>query len=141
MARFKTKITRARFRATAWPAERMQKIAQDLTDSIHERILRAENTEDFPAGPLTEKYGEAKKKYYKRNPIRDWFRTGRTMRSMKVLSAAPNKATIGFTDSTSNERAVRNNRRERQFGVSPRDMEVLMRSIKGIRFVVVEKTA
>jgi len=58
-------------------------------------------------------------------PIRDWFWTGRTMRSLKVKSASENRAVIGFVDPNADRIAHVNNLREKQFGVSPTDRQAL----------------
>ena len=80
---------------------------------------------DQPAPPLSLGYGRRKQRLGLQNK-RDWTLTGRTLRSMKVLSAGPNQARIGFTDATANFRASINNRRARQFGVSPSDKAKLI---------------
>lgn len=72
-----------------------------------------------------------------KKPIRDWDFTGRTLRSMQVLSAGPNKAVIGFDDSgprgpkqaSPSVIAAANNRRWPQFGASPKDLEVATASL------------
>lgn len=44
-------------------------------------------------------------------PFRDWFWTGRTMRSLKVKPASENRVAIGFVDANVDRIAHRNNPR------------------------------
>ena len=66
-------------------------------------------------------------------PIRDWTWSGHTLRCLKVLTANENLAAIGFLDEalpgrrqTASQIAAYNNRRERQWGVSPRDRQAVL---------------
>ena len=137
MARFQTVIKKARFSYSGISPQQMQSIAQVLADDIRSRILRAEDAFDNPAPTL--KNGNKGKGYqtYKarRNPpaIRNWQYTGRTLRSLKVLQANQNRALIGFTDPHSNMVAAVNNRRWRQFGVSPRNRRTLIEAYRNTR--------
>lgn len=107
-------------------AQQMQSIGQQLVDgAIRPRIKSGLTADDQPAPPLAVGYAKRKQRRGL-NPIRDWTLTGRTLRSMKVLSAGPNQARIGFTDPTANMRAAINNKRARQFGMSPNDHEKLI---------------
>jgi hypothetical protein len=128
---FQTRIQRARFVLGPFSAEQMQRIAQAGLDSISARIRRGENCDDAPAKPLKPGRTVNGKKLrgypdYKMahglQPIRDWvgFR-GKTMRSLKVKAANENRAVIGFVDPEADMIAHINNRREKQFGVSPKD--------------------
>ncbi len=121
MQRFKTTIRKARFVEQGFSAQQMQSIGQQFIDTAERPRIRAGLTVyDQPAPPLS--IGYAKRKTRRGlQPIRDWSLTGRTLRSMKVLTAGPNQARIGFTDAEANKRAAINNRRARQFGVSPAD--------------------
>jgi hypothetical protein len=128
---FQTKISKARFVLGPFSAEQMQRIGQAGLDSIAARIHRGENCDDSAAKPLkpgrvTSRGNQAPgyPDYKMRRglqPIRDWMWTGRTMRSLKVKRADENRATIGFIDLRSDTIAHINNRREKQFGVSPKD--------------------
>jgi hypothetical protein len=73
--------------------------------------------------------------------VRDWHLTGRTLRAMRVLSASAGKAVIGFSDPVANMRAVINNRRHRQFGVSPKDQQILLRKLASLPKFVTAKAA
>jgi hypothetical protein len=54
------------------------------------------------------------------------------MRSLKVKSANENQAVIGFVDPNADRIAHANNLRERQFGVSPKDRQVLNTAVLGV---------
>lgn len=122
---FKTTIRKARFEYIGFSGEQMAQAANGLiTRGIIPRIQSAKTVDDSPAPPLTPRY--AKQKAKKAPPaVRNWTYTGRTLRSMKVLSAAPNRAEIRFSDAETNKRAAINNVRSRQFGVSGSDRVVL----------------
>lgn len=129
MAKFKTVVRKARFAAPGYRPEQMIAIAQATADDIRVRIMRAQDVNDGIAPGLKAAYAK-RKSQRGGNPIRDWFLTGRTLRSLKVLSAAQNRAVIGFTDAVSNFRAALNNRRWRQFGISPTNRQALVRELK-----------
>ena len=131
---FQTKITRARFVVGPFSSEQMQTIAQVTLDSVAARIHRGETVEDTPAKPL--KPGRNGKRGYPDyklarglQAIRDWTWRGLTMRSLKVKAANENRAVIGFIDPQADRIAHINNLRDRQFGLSPRDREVLQRVV------------
>jgi hypothetical protein len=127
MARFETKIRKARFQYAGYSPQQMTQIGSDLIQQgLIPRILHGGDVYDQPAPPLSEKY-RRRKLLAGKSPIRDWSLSGRTLRSLKVLVAGPNKAILGFTDAVSNLRAVINNRRHRQFGVSPANQTLLLR--------------
>jgi hypothetical protein len=156
MARFQTVIRKSRFVVTGYSPQQMIAIAEVLRTSVHDRITSGLDVRDNPAPPLrrnlrsTTKTIKGQKLHYRilnsgsvnelgyahykevrgLNPIRDWVLTGRTMRSLKVLSAAVNRAVIGFTDVVSNRRAAINNQRWRQFGVSPNDKRKVLEALK-----------
>ncbi len=127
---FTAKITRARFVLGPFASEDMLSIASTLRDSIAGRIGKSLNVNDAPAKALKPgRNGRRGYPDYKRarglQPIRDWFWTGRTMRSLKVKSANENQAVIGFVDPNADRIAHVNNIREKQFGVSPKDRVAL----------------
>ena len=131
---FQAKITRARFVLGPFTSEDMLTIGGVLRDSIAERIGKGLNVNDAPARALKPgRNGRRGYPDYKSarglQPIRDWFWTGRTMRSLKVKSASENRAAIGFVDPKADRVAHLNNMRERQFGISPRDRKVLTAAI------------
>jgi hypothetical protein len=127
---FTAKITRARFVLGPFSSEDMLSVANTLRDSIAGRIGKGLNVNDAPAKALKPgRNGRRGYPDYKRarglQPIRDWFWTGRTMRSLKVKSASENQAVIGFVDPNSDRIAHVNNIREKQFGISPKDRSAL----------------
>jgi len=127
--RHKARIaSRARFKNAPFSAEQMQSLGNALRDSVRDRIRRATDVYDAPAPPLkphrnnpNSSYAAIKVRRFGGQPIRDWWRTGRTLRSLHVLTVSINRVVVGFTDSVSNFRAFINNRRHRQFGMSPQD--------------------
>ena len=62
-------------------------------------------------------------------PIRDWTFSGITLATMGVLSANESQVTIGFTNKRGDDVAFYNNLRERAFGTSPTDYEVLTAAV------------
>ncbi|HXP88836.1 MAG TPA: hypothetical protein VN841_29210 [Bryobacteraceae bacterium] len=127
---FQTKIQKARFVLGPFSADQMQRIGQAVLDSIAARIARGENADDEAARPLKPgRRGHRGYPDYKSarglQPIRDWKWSGRTMRSMKVLTASENRVVIGFVDARADAIAHINNLREQQFGVSPKDRNAL----------------
>ena len=134
MFRFQTTIKRARFVYSPYTATEMQGFGQVLADSIRARIQSGQNIYDQAAAPL--KPGLAGRRGYPDykaarglQPFRDWFWTGRTMRSLKVKSASENSAVIGFVDPKADRIAHVNNLRERQFGISPKDRKALKAAV------------
>src|SRR5581483_5839740 len=123
---FLPKITRARFVLGPFTAEDMLSIGNAVRDSIAQRIGKGLNVNDDPAKPLKPgRNGHRGYPDYKiahgLQPFRDWFWTGRTMRSLKVKSTSENRVVIGFVDPNADRIAHLNNLREQQFGVSPKD--------------------
>lgn len=137
MARFQTRVSRkVRFVTGKVDPEIMKGLGEGLVESIQRRMSAALNVYDTPAAPLKPSYAKFKQRKYG-TAVRDLFATGRTRRSMKVLSASPGRAVIGFTDAIANMRVAINNRRERQFGVSPDDRRGLMDPVRKIAVVKV----
>ena len=131
-------------------AEDMQTIGNVVLDSISSRIRKGINVNDSPARPLKPgRNGHRGYPDYKAarglQPIRDWYWTGRTMRSLKVKSASENRAVIGFVDPNADRIAHVNNLRERAFGISPKDRlalnSIVLAVLKTVRAVRVAKAA
>jgi len=122
---FETKFRRVRFVGFGYTAEQMAGAASAvITRAIVPRIQSGLTVTDSAAPALKPNY--AKVKARKHPPaVRNWTFTGRTLRSMKVLVGAPNKAIIGFIDPETNKRAAINNRRSRQFGISGTDGRIV----------------
>ena len=134
---FQAKITRARFVLGPFTAEDMLAIGNAVRDSIASRIGHGLNVEDAPAKSLKPgRNGHRGYPDYKAarglQPFRDWFWTGRTMRSLKVKSASENSAVIGFVDPKADRIAHVNNLREKQFGISPRDRRALNAAVLAV---------
>jgi hypothetical protein len=134
---FTAKVTRARFMLGPFSSEDMLSVANTLRDSIAGRIGEGLNVNDAPAKALKPgRNGRRGYPDYKRarglQPIRDWFWTGRTMRSLKVKSASENRAVIGFVDPNADRIAHVNNLRNRQFGVSPKDRAALAAAVLAV---------
>ena len=114
-------------------------IAQPVVKSVGERILSARDVYDNAAKPLRPGYAKWKDRRYP-PAIRNWFVTGVTLRSMKTLEAAANRAIIGFVSGwskktrtgtiTTNAIVAINQAKCRQFGVSPRDNKVFVDSVR-----------
>src|ERR1700734_3669247 len=129
---FQTKISRARLVYSPFSSEQMAELGQIVAQSIRDRIHRGENVEDAAAKPLKpgrtvnghKLRGYPDYKIARRlQGIRDGVWTGRTMRALKGLSANENVVKIGFADPVADYRAHINNRREKAFGMSPRDRQ------------------
>lgn len=130
----------------------MQAIAEPVRISIMNRIKLARDVWDNPAPPLkqltkgvNDNFGVqirtrpvkfqgyiGRKIARGRNPIRDWTYSRLTLDSMHVLQVGPRYAVIGFSHPLANLRAAINNRRWRQFGVSPSDRAVLLRQVSAV---------
>jgi hypothetical protein len=134
---FQAKITRARFVLGPFTSEDMLDIGNVVVESIKDRLHKGLNINDLPAKPL--KPGRNGKRGYPDykaarglQPFRDWFWTGRTLRSLKVKSASENRCIIGFIDPHADRVAHVNNLRERAFGVSPKDRQAMVAVIKAV---------
>lgn len=148
MARFSPVVRRARFVYSPYTNQEMLGFGQLLADTIRARIQSGQNVFDQAAAPLKPaKPGHRGYPEYKTarglQPIRDWTWTGHTLRCLKVLQVNENRAVIGFLDDTlpgrahtASQIAFYNNERERQWGVSPRDREVLLAAIRNYRPLV-----
>jgi hypothetical protein len=134
---FQAKITRARWVLGPFTSEDMLSIGNVVRDSIAQRIGKGVNANDEPAKPLKPgRNGHRGYPDYKiahgLQPLRDWFWTGRTMRSLKVKSANENRAVIGFVDPKADLVAHVNNLRDKQFGVSPKDRSALNAAVLAV---------
>jgi hypothetical protein len=144
-------ITHARFVVGAFSSEQMATLGNILSDAIKARIQSAMNVYDLPAKPLSDKvkvrrgrdfadYSEVnfnaprgyatQKRKKGRNPVRDWTNSGRTMQALRMLAASENRAVIGFNNPVAGRIAHWNNLKERAFGVSPSNRQVLMAAMR-----------
>lgn len=127
--RFQPVIKKSRFVVDGFAPEAMSRIGVFTRDSIDRRMAAGQNAQDVAGRALVPRYAQRKTRRGL-NGIRDWFKTGRTRRSMQLLEAATNKAKIGFTDSVSALRARVNNLRELYFAVSPSNRSDLIEAVK-----------
>ncbi|MEI9971037.1 MAG: hypothetical protein WDO73_02735 [Ignavibacteriota bacterium] len=95
---------------------------------MYERIAKGQNVTDQPATQLKPKYAAAKIRKG-RAGIRDWMFQIQTLNHMQVLSATENRAVIGFDHPLAALHAHFQNVRERQFGVSPNDRNVIVAEV------------
>lgn len=122
---FETKIKKARFAFVGYSGQQMKTVADaTIARAILPRIQAGLTVDGTPAKALSPRYARVKGR--KHPPaIRNWVFTGRTLRSMKTLTAQLGQAVIGFTDGPSNMRASINNTRSRQFGAGSREQGVI----------------
>src|ERR1039458_454448 len=141
---FQTKVSHARYVVGPFSSDQMNTLAGILRDSMRNRIQRGLNVNDQPAKPLKPAYAKTKQIKGK-NAVRDWTMSGNTLRAMAVLSANENRAVIGFNNPVASRVARFNNLRERAFGVSPLDRQVLVAAVhatvRQARVVTVRKVA
>jgi len=138
--RFQPRITKARFVVSRFTAHQMVEFGNALLGDINARLDRGENVHDQPAKALAERYAKWKARRYP-PAIRNLKLTGRTRRGAKVMSASENRVVIGFTDPVAEQRVVFNQRRERQWGVSPRNLQHIASVIAAARAVRAERAA
>jgi hypothetical protein len=147
---FQAKITRARWVLGPFTSEDMLEIGNVVVDSIKARLHNGLNVRDEEAKPL--KPGRNGKRGYPDyklarglQPLRDWFWTGRTIRSLKVKQVSENRCVIGFINPNADAVAHINNIRERAFGISPKDRQAMIAVISAIlrtsRVIQVRKAA
>lgn len=159
MARHQIKIVRSRQPVTSldYTPQQMAEIGEVGRQSMYDRMRLGVDVNDRVAPPLkrpvkaagsgpfvnakgefslvreVKGYPHYKVVKYGGKPIRDWWRTGQTLRAMKVIRASVNQVIIGFTTPLANKRASLNNQRWRQFGLSPRDLQAVMRAISAVK--------
>ena len=126
--RFQPVIKRARFNAVGFSPQQMLQFGNVLLRSIQGRLDKGQDIYDHAAPPLKPSYARRKERYAG-TTIRDLRLTGRTRRSMKVVEAGQNYGVIGFTDDEAANRVRWNQRRSRQWGVSPNDEKALARAV------------
>lgn len=124
MALFDIKITRQRFAVPGYSVDQMVDMASKLEDSIKSRLGRGMTVDDAPAPPLSKGYSRFKRRNHP-PAVRNLRFTGLTLSTMQVVSAANNRAVVGFVGPKANMIIAVNNRRVPQFGVSPRDAQAL----------------
>jgi len=127
---FETTYQRVRFRTEGWTPQEMAQAANGfIKNGLLPRLAAGLTTTDMPAPPLKPGYAKWKVSNMRKKPLRDMDRTGRTIRSIKVLTAGANIAKIGTTDALTNARIFYNSRIVRQFGVSPNDRDIISQEL------------
>lgn len=129
MAVFTVQIEKFRFQIRPLAASQMKSIATDLSQSISTRIRRGETIQGNQAASLTLAYLKRKQQRGLAD-IRDWFWTGKLLKSLQVLRASENRAVIGFANQLANVIAGAQNKREKMFGVSRSDRAAMYRAVE-----------
>ena len=122
-----------------------------ITEVVRQRIARAVNVTDSPAKPLSMKGRRGNRYFYIKKAkgltsIRDLFLSGRTMGSLRVVSASNNKVRIGFDNPRASRIAAINQRRDPMFWFSPLDQREIGRIVeeeidKGHKLVTVMESS
>lgn len=129
--KFKAKISSAKIGVPGFTPQRMAYFGNILNNSIKQRFDNALDVNDKAAPPLSERYATYKQgKPYHGIPIRNLQLSGRLRRSMVLLRASTNRATIGFNDAVSDQRMTFNQRRANMYGMSPKDEQVLVAAVR-----------
>lgn len=126
---FQTKITRATLTLSPFSSEQMAGIGQAVITKTSDRISQGLDVTDSPAPPLKESYAK-RKILHNRAPLRDWNFSGITMKSLKVKNANENKVTIGFITEKADQIVTAQNRRSKQWGLSPSDEKALHEAVR-----------
>lgn len=127
---FTAKVTRMRVTWSPFTPTQMLEIGDTALKSILSRISQAQDVNDSPAKPLSDRYIQFKVGKKGKAPIRDWFLRGVLVRSLKVKSASQEKVTLGPVTVEANSLVTFNQRRCRQWGVSPRDLEAIRLKVR-----------
>jgi len=136
-------INPRRFVVTEFTPQRMIVIGNFAIGTIFDRLSQALTVNDTPAPELKKAYRKdgqehgsrsyplRKVKRWGRKPIRDLWRTGRMRSAIQVTRAGYNYCILGFADPKMAWRMHWNQRRSRQWGLSPKDMDLLGRFVFG----------
>lgn len=125
-----------RFFVQPFAAQLMLDLGAMLAANIKARIQGAVTVYDIAAKPLKEAYAKYKQRRAGSN-LRDWTYTGRTLRGLRVLSAQPGRAVIGFSDPVAAQRAQIQQKLDPLFGVAPSNQAFIAQKIaqqQAIRF-------
>jgi hypothetical protein len=125
-----TKVRHVRLTLSPFTSEQMLGLGRVGVKSIQDRIHSGKNARDESSKALKGvskpgnwiPYAEQKLKKGLQG-IRDWFKSGRTLSAMMVLSANENGGKIGFNNSHSNPVAVYLDKIEKTFSFSPDDQK------------------
>jgi hypothetical protein len=135
---FKAKITRARHTLSNLSSADMLEISNEFVLKMKQRILAAQTIDDTDAKPLTEKY---KKNKIRKTPFpyRNLYYSGDMLRAMRTLRVDQNKAEIFFSYGPMAQRMAYNQRKSRQWGVSPSDAKRLSQLVNAKVQIKVER--
>lgn len=127
------KFQKARFVYSPFSQEQMLNIGNALAESVKARIHAGLNDQDQSAKPLhISPHSELPYPQWKAahglQSLRDWFRSGRTLKALKVLRVSENGGRIGFADPKADKVADINNKMDRTFGESPLDHQAVMKA-------------
>lgn len=148
-AKFQPQIRKARFSVGPFSSQVMLAIGNAVNMDLGRRLDEGLDVDDRVAPPLKSRVNspnnsagvqvslrvfqdrgyKARKLKKGLNPIRDWRFTGRTRRAMRVLTVGPGLAILGFSDPEAAKRAAANNRRWRQYGMSPANKKVFLAQV------------
>ena len=130
-------INPRRFVVTEFTPQRMIAIGDYAINVIFSRINLAQTVNDTPAPALKKAYRKdgqehgsrsyplRKVKRWQSQPIRDLIRTGKMRASIRVTRAGYNYCILGFDDPKMAWRMHWNQKRSRQWGTSPNDLEAI----------------
>ncbi len=143
--KFTPKIARrARFDLSPWSPTDFFKIATQVSTSITERIGKALDVNDAPAPPLkTERYKRAKERRGI-DPVRNWkwsSHGGALLKDIRVTSASSIRAVISANSPQNIIKLRANQKRHRQFGMSPNNRRVFLEAARAVPFVRVRTSS
>jgi hypothetical protein len=137
---FQAEIKRARVTVSGMTTADMWEIGDKFNTKMKQRILAAKTIDDVDARPLSEKY---KIRKIKKTPFpyRNLYYSGDMLRAMRVVSVDQNTARIFFSYGPMAQRMAYNQRRSRQWGVSPSDAQYLSEIVdKKMQFKIERQT-
>ena len=134
---FSTKITHKRFSLLPFTPEDMKGIGDAVIKSVQKRILAGIKVDDSQARPLkgdvkSDKYIPYAEQKVRKGlaGIRNWTWSGKTLKSMQVLSASEDKAVVGFVGDRANRIVAKMNQIDRMFGVAESDQRALQDEVQ-----------
>ena len=161
-SKFQPRMRGLRLTSVSVPTATMRIVADNVLAKIRERLSQGMDVHDSPAKSLSPGYAKFKTQRMHRQDKRDWYLTGITLGHAKVKSVEPNRAVIGFLPGIRRYSAKsklgaktqpiqtrsvpislvveKNQRRHRQWGISPSDSQVLTAALQGVNFIKSEKT-
>jgi len=122
-------VTKARWVVANFSPQRMGEVGQAVAKSVIDRIYSGLTVSDAPAKALSSGYARRKQIKGRRN-LRDMTFTGQTLASLQVLSATNNKCTIGAASPNEARKLALANWRGNQWGMSPRNMDEFVKTVR-----------